>query len=229
MTRKRFMSWTPSWAVVAPRSSATCRLNFVKVRSWRILAVKRSPKIAPAASAVRGIATIRGRVMLRKSHAQRPKRSKTAISPYGARLSCVSHNSLSHEKKTAVTAVHARRKHLPIFPKRSFRAFLRRVGFLKRRLGLGKFALFLKGAAQISMKERLARIECDGLFVSMSPMEGSIARFSATRQSDRVYDRGTASVRRRHDPNTVYPKCKHTYLLKATRWKRRRCPRGKNT
>ena len=165
----------------------------------------------------------------RKSHAQRSKRSKTAINPYGARLSCVSHNSLSHEKKSAVTAVHARRKHLPIFPKRSFRAFLRRVGFLKRRLGLGKFALFLKGAAQISMKERLARIECDGLFVNMSPMEGSIARFSATRQSDRVYDGGTASVRRRHDPNMVYPKCKHTYLLKATRWKRRGCPRGKNT
>ncbi len=115
------------------------------------------------------------------------------------------------------------------FQKRSFRAFLRRVGFLKRRLGLGKFALFLKGAAQISMKERLARIECDGLFVSMSPMEGSIARFTATHQSDRVYVRGTASVRRRHDPNTVYPKCKHTYLLKATRWKRRGCPRGGNT
>ena len=28
-------------------------------RSWRILTVKRSPKIVPAASAVRGIATLR--------------------------------------------------------------------------------------------------------------------------------------------------------------------------
>ncbi len=115
------------------------------------------------------------------------------------------------------------------FQKRSFRAFLRRAGFLKRRLGLGKFALFLKRAAQISMKERLARIECDGLFVSMSPMEESIGRFSATRQSDRVYDGGTASVRRRHELNTVYPKRKHQYLIKATRWKRRGSPRGKNT
>ncbi len=40
--------------------------QFCEGRSWRILAVKRSSKIAPAASAVRGIATIRGRVICGK-------------------------------------------------------------------------------------------------------------------------------------------------------------------
>jgi hypothetical protein len=41
-----------------------------KVRYWRIAATERSPKIVPAASAVRGIATIRDRVLFGNNPAQ---------------------------------------------------------------------------------------------------------------------------------------------------------------
>ena len=53
-------------AKLGSRSSTFFRkmsAQFCEGRSWRILAVKRSPKIAHAASAVRGISTIPGRVM----------------------------------------------------------------------------------------------------------------------------------------------------------------------
>ena len=55
-----------SGAIRTGRASETGAGEFRNGRLWRILAVKRSPKIAPAGSAVRGIATIRDRVICGK-------------------------------------------------------------------------------------------------------------------------------------------------------------------
>ncbi len=67
-------------------------MTIKRFRLWRVLTIERSPKIAPAASVVTRIATIRDRVICGKV-SSRPKGSKTAISLYCARISCVFHNS----------------------------------------------------------------------------------------------------------------------------------------